>query len=239
MDLKIKFEDNLKLKFLVLVILYLIFFYFFIFKNIRDYIELQGYIDNEQIKIQKLTLENTELKNSLTSKKEDFEKELLLLEKKKENKDDKLVFPKISDAFELIDKYMVKNNIIFESFGRSQKNGNMKTISFTFRASEEDSINFFKDLENSEYYFKLSDSYFSLSTSNVQILSRVSIKIKINENFEKTAIDNKLSENIFFKSQKKDKNSSYMRIGNNKFYRTNNYGNENNSSKESKTLKKD
>lgn len=239
MNYKLKFEDNSKLKFLFLAILYFIFFYFFIFKNVLTYFELKEYISTENIKIQKLNIENAELKNSLIFKKKNLEKALLSLNETAERTDNKLSFSKISDVFHILNKYIEKNNIVFDAFGRSQKNGNIRNISFTFKATEEDSINFFKDLENSNYYFKLSNSHFSLISLNNQILCKISIQFKVTNIFKKVSIENNNIENIFLQTSKRDKNSSYMRIGNNKFYGTNNHMLENNSSQEIKTLKKD
>lgn len=229
MIFKLKLEENLKLRFLILVILYLIFFYFFIFKNILNYLELQEFIASELIKIEKLNWENAELKKSLILKEENLKKEIMAFDELKQKVDDKLIFSKISEAFELIDMYMNKNNIIFESFGRSQKNGNIKSISFSFKAIEKDLINFLKDLEESEYYFKLSDSFFSLSALNSQVLCKLTIKFKLNENFEKISIQKNKNESIFMKNVNKDESSSYIRIGNNKFYKTykNNSGKKN------------
>lgn len=226
---KLKLEENLKLRFLILVILYLIFFYFFIFKNILNYLELQEFIASELIKIEKLNWENAELKKSLILKEENLKKEIMAFDELKQKVDDKLIFSKISEAFELIDMYMNKNNIIFESFGRSQKNGNIKSISFSFKAIEKDLINFLKDLEESEYYFKLSDSFFSLSALNSQVLCKLTIKFKLNENFEKISIQKNKNESIFIKNVNKDESSAYIRIGNNKFYKTykNNSGKKN------------
>lgn len=239
MVLKLKSEDHLKLKFLTLVILYLIFFYFFIFKNILVYLELKEFITSEEIKIEKLNFENSELEKSLVLKEENLKEELLLFEEMKEKTNEKLPFPKISDAFELINMYMDKNNIIFESFGRSQKSGNIKNISFSFKAFEENCINFLKDLEDSEYYFKLNESYFSLASLNSQVLCKLTIKFKLNDSFEKIAIQKNINENIFLKTINSNENSSYMRIGNNKFYRTYKNKQEKPASKENKTLKKD
>ncbi|WP_022820119.1 hypothetical protein [Fusobacterium russii] len=239
MVFKLKLEDHLKLRLLILVILYLLFFYFFIFKNILTYLELNEFITSQQIKIEKLNLENTELSKSLILKEENLKKELLLLEELKEKTDEKLLFPKISDAFKLINMYMDKNNISFESFGRSQKNGNIKSISFSFKAFEENCINFLQDLENSEYYFKLNESYFSLTSLNSQVLCKLTIKFKLSDNFEKTSNPKNINENIFLKVINKDRSSSYMRIGNNKFYRTYKNNKEKLSSEENKTLKKD
>lgn len=229
MIFKLKLEENLKLRFLILVILYLIFFYFFIFKNILNYLELQEFIASELIKIEKLNWENAELKKSLILKEENLKKEIMAFDELKQKVDDKLIFSKISEAFELIDMYMNKNNIIFESFGRSQKNGNIKSISFSFKAIEKDLINFLKDLEESEYYFKLSDSFFSLSALNSQVLCKLTIKFKLNENFEKISIQKNKNESIFIKNVNKDESSAYIRIGNNKFYKTykNNSGKKN------------
>lgn len=229
MIFKLKLEENLKLRFLILVILYLIFFYFFIFKNILNYLELQEFIASELIKIEKLNWENAELKKSLMLKEENLKKEIMAFDELKQKVDDKLIFSKISEAFELIDMYMNKNNIIFESFGRSQKNGNIKSISFSFKAIEKDLINFLKDLEESEYYFKLSDSFFSLSALNSQVLCKLTIKFKLNENFEKISIQKNKNESIFIKNVNKDESSAYIRIGNNKFYKTykNNSGKKN------------
>lgn len=226
---KLKLEENLKLRFLILVILYLIFFYFFIFKNILNYLELQEFIASELIKIEKLNWENAELKKSLILKEENLKKEIMAFDELKQKVDDKLIFSKISEAFESVDMYMNKNNIIFESFGRSQKNGNIKSISFSFKAIEKDLINFLKDLEESEYYFKLSDSFFSLSALNSQVLCKLTIKFKLNENFEKISIQKNKNESIFMKNVNKDESSSYIRIGNNKFYKTykNNSGKKN------------
>lgn len=226
---KLKLEENLKLRFLLLVILYLIFFYFFIFKNILNYLELQEFIASELIKIEKLNWENAELKKSLILKEENLKKEIMAFDELKQKVDDKLIFSKISEAFESVDMYMNKNNIIFESFGRSQKNGNIKSISFSFKAIEKDLINFLKDLEESEYYFKLSDSFFTLSALNSQVLCKLTIKFKLNENFEKISIQKNKNESIFMKNVNKNESSSYIRIGNNKFYKTykNNSGKKN------------
>ncbi|MDO4690588.1 MAG: hypothetical protein Q4A58_04765 [Fusobacterium sp.] len=219
MVFKLSFYENLKLKFLLLVILYFLFFYLFIFKNILIYSELKEYKDIELTKITKLNLENHELENSLLLKKSEFEKDLLILEEMKEKKHNKLFFPKISDAFDFINKSMLKNNISFLSFGRSQKNQEIKNISFSFKGSEKNIIDFLTELETSEYYFNLTDSYFNFSVFNSQLLCKLSIKFKINNKFEKISKFKTVNENLFFKNSDTNKKRAYMRIGESKFYR--------------------
>lgn len=219
MVFKLSFYENLKLKFLLLVILYFLFFYLFIFKNILIYSELKEYKDIELTKITKLNLENHELENSLLLKKSEFEKDLLILEEMKEKKHSKLFFPKISDAFDFINKSMLKNNISFLSFGRSQKNQEIKNISFSFKGSEKNIIDFLTELETSEYYFNLTDSYFNFSVFNSQLLCKLSIKFKINNKFEKISKFKTVNENLFFKNSDTNKKRAYMRIGESKFYR--------------------
>lgn len=114
---------------------------------------------------------------------------------------------------------MLKNNISFLSFGRSQKNQEIKNISFSFKGSEKNIIDFLTELETSEYYFNLTDSYFNFSVFNSQLLCKLSIKFKINNKFEKISKFKTVNENLFFKNSDTNKKRAYMRIGESKFYR--------------------
>lgn len=223
--MKLKIENSMKVKFLFLVIAYLLFFYFLIIKNIFIFLELKEYKSSEEIAIQRLSIENEELKNSISARKKELEYKVSFLENLKLSKDDKVDFESLSKAFEEINSLMNKNNILFESFSRLQKYDNIYKTSLSFSADEKDLINFIKGLENSGYYFNLSSSYLKIYSSDKNLSAKIPILFKINNKFKKTAFESQnsiINKNIFVKNRTSSKLQSYIRIGNNKFYRANN-----------------
>lgn len=216
-------KDILKLS--LLVILYLTFFYFLIFKNILNFFELKEYITSNEIKKEKMKIENEELKKSLEIKKKSFEERLTYINNISINRNKKLIFSKISEALNTINMYMIKNKIDFISLGRIQKNENIISVSLSFMATEENTVNFIKDIENSAFYFSLNDSYFKIELSEKNLLSKFYIKFKVAENFKKMYIINNKNYSLFNHIENLENSNSYMRIGNNIFYKKNSINN--------------
>lgn len=235
MNLNFNLEKKNTLKFLILVIFYLILFYFLIFKNLLIYFQIKEYIEVETLKSNKLKLENSELALSLKRKESEHKEKLDEIENFKTKKNNKLSFDKISTAFYKLDTFMKNRNIFPETLGRIQKKDkNLTNISLSFKADEENLLNFIKDLENSNFYFNLTESYFKISSfENENILiSRVNIEFKLNENFEKTEIEIKNNNTkLFYTKNLKSENSSFIRMGNNIFYKKVLNGSSNNNEK--------
>lgn len=209
----------------LLIILYLAFFYFLIFKNILNFFELKEYITSNEIKKEKMKIENEELKKSLEIKKKSFEERLTYINNISINRNKKLIFSKISEALNTINIYMIKNKIDFVSLGRIQKNENIISVSLSFMATEENTVNFIKDIENSAFYFSLNDSYFKIELSEKNLLSKFYIKFKVAENFKKMYIIDNKNYSLFNHIENLENSNSYMRIGNNIFYKENSINN--------------
>lgn len=209
----------------LLIILYLTFFYFLIFKNILNFFELKEYIASSEIKKEKMKIENEELKKSLEIKKKSFEERLAYINNININRNKKLIFSKISEALNTINMYMIKNKIDFVSLGRIQKNENIINVSLSFMATEENTVNFIKDIENSAFYFSLNDSYFKIELSEKNLLSKFYIKFKVAENFKKMYIIDNKNYSLFNHIENLENSNSYMRIGNNIFYKENSINN--------------
>ncbi|MDY4010078.1 MAG: hypothetical protein SOY60_00225 [Fusobacterium gastrosuis] len=209
----------------LLVILYLAFFYFSIFKNILNFFELKEYITLNEIKKEKMKIENEELKKSLEIKKKSFEERLTYINNINICSNKKLIFSKISEALNTINMYMIKNKIDFVSLGRIQKNENIINVSLSFMANEENTVNFIKDIENSAFYFSLNDSYFKIELSEKNLLSKFYIKFKVAENFKKIYIIDNKNYSLFNHIENLKNSNSYMRIGNNIFYKKNGINN--------------
>lgn len=209
----------------LLIILYLAFFYFLIFKNILNFFELKEYIASSEIKKEKMKIENEELKKSLEIKKKSFEERLTYINNINICSNKKLIFSKISEALNTINMYMIKNKIDFVSLGRIQKNENIINVSLSFMANEENTVNFIKDIENSAFYFSLNDSYFKIELSEKNLLSKFYIKFKVAENFKKMYIIDNKNYSLFNHIENLENSNSYMRIGNNIFYKKNSINN--------------
>lgn len=209
----------------LLIILYLAFFYFLIFKNILNFFELKEYITSSEIKKEKMKIENEELKKSLEIKKKSFEERLAYINNINICSNKKLIFSKISEALNTINMYMIKNKIDFVSLGRIQKNENIINVSLSFMANEENTVNFIKDIENSVFYFSLNDSYFKIELSEKNLLSKFYIKFKVAENFKKMYIIDNKNYSLFNHIENLENSNSYMRIGNNVFYKKNGINN--------------
>lgn len=208
------------LKFSFLAVLYLIFFYFLIFKNILNFFELKEYINKNEIKRKSLSIENEELEKSLNKKKEFFEKRLSNFNSINTDENNKLKFANISEALNIINMYIHKNKIDFISLGRIQKSGsNLINISLSFSTNEDSLINFINDLENSEFYFALNDSHFKIELVERILLTNFNIKFKLTESFEKILINDNKNFKLFSDIENSKISNSYMRIGNNIFYK--------------------
>ncbi|MBQ3437723.1 MAG: hypothetical protein IJG31_04350 [Fusobacterium sp.] len=222
MTFKFKIENKLNIKFIILILVYLFFFYFFIIKSIFSYMDLKEYLLSERTKNEKLTLENSELKKVLEIKKENFIKESQNLENPEKKKlYEKKNFNNISEALNFIDETMLKNNISFESIARYQKDEDIISVSLSFSASEKNIKKFFYDLENSHYFFNLSNKYFKIFI-NDELSAKLSVQFRVNDKLENETLQNNIikeSDFIFKSNPKNSKKSSYMRIGNNKIYK--------------------
>lgn len=208
------------LKFSFLTGLYLIFFYFLIFKNTLNFFELKEYINKNEIKRKSLAIENEELEKSLNKKKEFFEKRLSNFNNISTDEDNKLKFSNVSEALNSINMYIHKNKINFISLGRIQKSGsNIINISLSFSTNEDNLISFINDLENSEFYFSLNDSHFKIELVEKILLTNFNIKFKLTENFEKILTNDNKNFKLFSDIENKSISNSYMRIGNNIFYK--------------------
>ena len=126
MDLDLK---NKNLKIIVLIFLYLLVFYFLIFKNILKFAEIKELIEQEDIKIGKLDYEKNIVLKALDIKRKDFEKDREKIEKQEE-KSNKDKFNNIPSLFNYIEEKISKNNVIFQSFGRSRKDGDKLKVLF-------------------------------------------------------------------------------------------------------------
>lgn len=221
--MKFDFNSQSKniLKFSILIIVYLVFFYFLIFKNMLNLFELKEQINSNGIKKQALVIENIELEKSLETKRKSYEEKISYFDNMNKKQDSKLIFPKIADALNNINMYMLKNNIYFESLGRIQKNGDTVNVSLAFSGNEKDTINFIKELENAEFYFSLNENSFKIGLSDKKLLTKMNVKFKVENSYEKMYIDDNKNFSLFNSSENIENSNSYMRIGNNIFYKKN------------------
>jgi len=202
MDLDLK---NKNLKIIVLIFLYLLVFYFLVFKNILKLAEIKELVEQEDIKIGKLNYEKNIVLKALDIKRKDFEKDREKIENQEE-KSDKDKFDNIPNLFNYIEEKISKNNIIFQSFGRSRKDGDKLKVAMSFNGSERNIKNFFREIENENYDINFSSSYLD-KTEKIDSL-----------------IDNNISNKDIFKrtninSEGEEVSYSYMRIGDKTYYR--------------------
>ena len=222
MDLDLK---NKNLKIIVLIFLYLLVFYFLIFKNILRLSEIKELVEQEDIKIGKLNYEKKVVLKALDLKKQDFEKDREKIEKQEE-KSDKDEFDNIPNLFNYIEEKISKNNIIFQSFGRSRKDGDKLKVTMVFNGSERNIKNFFKEIENENYDINFSSSYLKISLTNNLLEVKTSLSASILDKTEKidSLINNNISDKDIFKRTNKNSEGeevsySYMRIGDKTYYR--------------------
>ena len=219
-DLKIK-----NLKIIILLVCYLIVFYLLIFKNILKLAEIKEFVEQEDIKIGKLNYEKNVVLKALDIKRKDFEKDREKIENQEE-KSDKDKFDNIPNLFNYIEEKISKNNIIFQSFGRSRKDGDKLKVTMVFNGSERNIKNFFKEIENENYDIDFSSSYLKISVNDNLLEVKTSLSASVLDKTEKrdSLIDNNISDKDIFKrtnknSEGEDTTYSYMRIGNKTYYR--------------------
>ena len=255
MDLDLK---NKNLKIILLVFLYLLVFYFLIFKNILKLAEIKEFVEQEDIKIGKLNYEKNVVLKALDIKRKDFEKDREKIENKEE-KSDKDEFDNIPSLFNYIEEKISKNNIIFQSFGRSRKDGGKLKIAMSFNGSERNIKNFFREIENENYNIDFSSSYLKISVNNNLLEVKTTLSASVLDKTEKidSLIDNNTSNKDIFKrtninSEGEEVSYSYMRIGDKIYYRVskkkeienkttteNKENKKNNKSKDKKSSKKE
>ena len=243
MDLDFK-SKNLKIIFLIF--LYLLVFYFLIFKNILKLSEIKELVEQEDIKTGKLNYEKNVVLKALDLKKQDFEKDREKIEKQEE-KSNKEKFDNIPSLFNYIEEKIAINNIIFQSFGRSRKDGGKLKVTMVFNGSERNIKNFFKEIENENYDIDFSSSYLKISLNDSLLEVKTTLSASVLDKTEKidSLIDNNISDKDIFKrtnksSEGEEVSYSYMRIGEKTYYRVSKKkGIENKSVTESKEDKKD
>ena len=243
MDLDFK-SKNLKIIFLIF--LYLLVFYFLIFKNILKLSEIKELVEQEDIKIGKLNYEKNVVLKALDIKRKDFEKDREKIENQEE-KSDKDKFDNIPNLFNYIEEKISKNNIIFQSFGRSRKDGDKLKVTMVFNGSERNIKNFFKEIENENYDIDFSSSYLKISLNDNLLEVKTTLSASVLDKTEKidSLIDNNISDKDIFKrtnksSEGEEVSYSYMRIGEKTYYRVSKKKEiENKSVTESKEDKKD
>ena len=249
MDLDFK-SKNLKIIFLIF--LYLLVFYFLIFKNILKLVEIKELVEQEDIKIGKLNYEKNVVLKALDIKRKDFEKDREKIENQEE-KSDKDEFDNIPNLFNYIEEKISKNNIIFQSFGRSRKDGDKLKVAMSFNGSERNIKNFFREIENENYDINFSSSYLKISVNNNLLEVKTTLSASVLDKTEKidSLIDNNISNKDIFKkanrnSEGEEISNSYMRIGNKTYYRvskkkenTNKEDKKNKRSKNKKSNKKE
>ena len=222
------FNLNLKnknFKIILLIFIYLLAFYFLIFKNILRLSEIKELVEQEDIKIGKLNYEKNVVLKALDIKRKDFEKEREKIEKQKE-KSDKDEFDNIPSLFNYIEEKISKNNIIFQSFGRSRKDGDKLKVTMVLNGSERNIKNFFREIENENYDINFSSSYLKISVNNNLLEVKTTLSASVLDKTEKidSLIDNNINNKDIFKrtnknSEGEDITYSYMRIGNKTYYR--------------------
>ena len=222
MDLDLK---NKNLKIIVLIFLYLLVFYFLIFKNILKLAEIKEFVEQEDIKIGKLNYEKNVVLKALDIKRKDFEKDREKIENQEE-KSDKDEFDNIPSLFNYIEEKISKNNIIFQSFGRSRKDGDKLKVAMSFNGSERNIKNFFREIENENYDINFSSSYLKISVNNNLLEVKTTLSASVLDKTEKidSLIDNNTSNKDIFKrtninSEGEEVSYSYMRIGDKTYYR--------------------
>ena len=222
MDLDLK---NKNLKIIVLLFLYLLVFYFLIFKNILKLAEIKEFVEQEDIKIGKLNYEKNVVLKALDIKRKDFEKDRERIENQEE-KSDKDEFDNIPNLFNYIEEKISKNNIIFQSFGRSRKDGDKLKVAMSFNGSERNIKNFFREIENENYDINFSSSYLKISVNNNLLEVKTTLSASVLDKTEKidSLIDNNTSNKDIFKrtninSEGEEVSYSYMRIGDKTYYR--------------------
>ena len=222
MDLDLK---NKNLKIIVLLFLYLLVFYFLIFKNILKLAEIKEFVEQEDIKIGKLNYEKNVVLKVLDIKRKDFEKDRERIENQEE-KSNKEKFDNIPSLFNYIEEKIAKNNIIFQSFGRSRKDGDKLKVAMSFNGSERNIKNFFREIENENYDINFSSSYLKISVNNNLLEVKTTLSASVLDKTEKmdSLIDNNTSNKDIFKrtninSEGEEVSYSYMRIGDKTYYR--------------------
>ena len=222
MDLDLK---NKNLKIILLIFIYLLAFYFLIFKNIFKLNEIKELVEQEDIKIGKLNYEKNVVLKALDIKRKDFEKDSEKIEKQGE-KSDKDEFDNIPSLFNYIEEKISKNNIIFQSFGRSRKDGDKLKVAMSFYGSEGNIKNFFREIDNENYDINFSSSYLKISVNNNLLEVKTTLSASVLDKIEKidSLIDNNTNNKDIFKRTNKnpegeDITYSYMRIGNKTYYR--------------------
>ena len=222
MDLDLK---NKNLKIIVLIFIYLLAFYFLIFKNILRLSEIKELVEQEDIKIGKLNYEKNVVLKALDIKRKDFEKDREKIENQEE-KSDKDEFDNIPSLFNYMEEKISKNDIIFQSFGRSRKDGDKLKIAMSFYGSEGNIKNFFREIENENYDINFSSSYLKISVNNNLLEVKTTLSASVLDKTEKidSLIDNNInSKDIFKRSNKNSEGEevsySYMRIGGKTYYR--------------------
>ena len=222
MDLDLK---NKNLKIILLIFLYLLVFYFLIFKNVLKLAEIKELVEQEDIKIGKLNYEKNVVLKALDIKRKDFEKDRKKIENQEE-KSDKNEFDNIPNLFNYIEEKISKNNIIFQSFGRSRKDGDKLKVAMSFNGSERNIKNFFREIENENYDINFSSSYLKISVNNNLLEVKTTLSASVLDKTEKidSLIDNNISNKDIFKRTNKNSegeeiSNSYMRIGNKTYYR--------------------
>ncbi|WP_147388278.1 hypothetical protein KSU03_00070 [Fusobacterium polymorphum] len=222
MDLDLK---NKNLKIILLVFLYLLVFYFLIFKNILKLAEIKEFVEQEDIKIGKLNYEKNVVLKALDIKRKDFEKDREKIENKEE-KSDKDEFDNIPNLFNYIEEKISKNNIIFQSFGRSRKDGDKLKVAMSFNGSERNIKNFFREIENENYDINFSSSYLKISVNNNLLEVKTTLSASVLDKTKKidSFIDNNINNKDIFKRtninlEGEEVSYSYMRIGDKTYYR--------------------
>ena len=222
MDLDLK---NKNLKVILLIFIYLLVFYFLIFKNILRLSEIKELVEQEDIKIGKLNYEKNVVLKALDIKRKEFEKVRERIENQ-EDKSDKDEFDNIPSLFNYMEEKISKNNIIFQSFGRSRKDGDKLKVAMSFYGSEGNIKNFFREIENENYDINFSSSYLKISVDKNLLEVKTTLSASVLDKTEKidSLINNNISNKDIFKrtnknSEGEDTPYSYMRIGNKTYYR--------------------
>ena len=222
MDLDLK---NKNLKVILLIFIYLLVFYFLIFKNILRLSEIKELVEQEDIKIGKLNYEKNVVLKALDIKRKDFEKDREKIENQEE-KSDKDEFDNIPSLFNYIEEKIAINNIIFQSFGRSRKDGDKLKVAMSFYGSEGNIKNFFREIENENYDINFSSSYLKISVDKNLLEVKTTLSASVLDKTEKidSLINNNISNKDIFKRTNKNSEGeevsySYMRIGDKTYYR--------------------
>ena len=219
MDLDLK---NKNLKIIILIFLYLLVFYFLIFKNILRLSEIKELVEQEDIKIGKLNYEKNVVIKALDIKRKDFEKDREKIENQEE-KSDKDKFDNIPSLFNYIEEKISKNNIIFQSFGRSRKDENKLKVTMVLNGSEGNIKNFFREIENENYDINFSSSYLKISVDKNLLEVKITLSASVLDKTDNLINNNISNKDIFKRTNKNSENNeisySYMRIGDKTYYR--------------------